>query len=349
MRSSFKAALEKISTGGIVTGEDLTTILKTTDKDEINALFVAADKVRSSYMGEEVHFRGIIEFSNHCLRNCLYCGLRRNNDKIRRYRMSPGEIINACDKAAAAGFKTIVLQSGEDTYYSTELLMDLISQIKQRHDVAVTLSLGERSVEFYKSLRHAGADRYLLKHETSDPDLFARLRPGTNLHRRLECLKHLKKLGFEVGSGNMVGLPGQEAKTLAEDILLMQELNVDMAGVGPFIPSEYTPLARHPRGGLFPTLKVIALTRLVLPRVNIPATTALGTIHPRGREMALRCGANVIMPNITPPEFRRHYQIYPGKESLISGSGKLENLQNLVRSLGRKISQNKGSAPTKQI
>jgi len=143
----------------------------------------------------------------------------------------------------------------------------------------------------------------------------------------------------------MVGLPGQEAKTLAEDLLLMQELDVDMAGVGPFIPSEYTPLSRYPRGDLYLTLKVIALTRLILPRTNIPATTALGTIHPRGREMALRCGANVIMPNITPPEFRRHYQIYPGKESLISGSGKLENLQTLVLSMGRKISHNKGSAP----
>ena len=341
MRTSFKAALEKTLKGINIAKEELVTLMETTDPEEMNTLFSTANATRQRYVGDEVHFRGIIEFSNYCLQNCLYCGLRRDNKKLRRYRMSPEEIMKACDQAASAGFKTIVLQSGEDTNYSAGTLADLIWRIKDKHDMAITLSLGEKQAGFYQCLREAGADRYLIKHETKDPELFARLRPGTSLKNRLDCIKELKKQGFEVGSGNMVGLPGQSLDVLAQDILLMRELDIDMAGVGPFIPSEHTPLKNSSQGDLYLTLKAVALTRLVLPWCNIPATTALGTINNRGRAMALGCGANVIMPNITPPELRRYYQIYPGKESLFDGQ---ENLRALVQSMGRKVSSGKGSA-----
>jgi len=346
MRSSFKAALEKAYRKKPLFRKELVTLLEAEDKEEQDALFAAADRVRRQYMGDEIHFRGIIEFSNHCIRNCLYCGLRRDNQELKRYRMEPEEIFKVCDEAAKAGFKTVVLQAGEDPYYSVDTLADLIKLIKSKHDVAVTLSLGEKPPDFYYRLRKAGADRYLLKHETADPKLFSRLRPGTILRQRLDCLKHLKKFGYQVGSGNMVGLPGQNLNSLVEDILLMQELKIDMAGIGPFIPNEHTPLARCPQGDLGLTLKVLAVTRLTLPWVNLPATTALGTVHPRGREMALRCGANVIMPNVTPQAFRRLYRIYPGKESLIKGIGRLEALRTLVHSIGRKVSDTKGDAPS---
>ena len=343
MRTSFKAALEKTLKGQTIAKEDLVTLLETTDPEEINTLFSTADATRQRQVGDEVHFRGIIEFSNHCERNCLYCGLRRENKNLKRYRMTPEEITQVCDQAATSGFKTIVLQSGEDNNYSAGTLANLIGRIKDEHDIAITLSLGEKQASFYQCLREAGADRYLIKHETANPELFARLRPGTSLQKRLDCIKELKKQGFEVGSGNMVGLPGQSLDVLAEDILLMRELDIDMAGVGPFVPSEHTPLTGSSQGDLFLTLKVIALTRLALPWCNIPATTALGTIDHRGREMALGCGANVIMPNITPPALRKHYQIYPGKESLFDGPGKPENLQALIQSMGRKVSSGKGS------
>lgn len=344
MHSSFESALQRACLGKQLTIQELVTLLATEQKDELHALFRAADQTRRKYVGDEVHFRGIVEFSNYCIKNCLYCGLRRDNPKVHRYRMKPEEIIETCTAAAKAGFKTIVLQAGEDPHYSADKLADIIYRIKAEHDVAITLSLGENTPAYYRYLRDAGADRYLLKHETADPGLFAYLRPGTSLEHRLNCLKHLKRMGYQTGSGNIVGLPGQSLHNLAEDILLMRKLEIDMAGIGPFIPNEHTPLAGCPQGDLDLTLKMIAITRLMLPWINLPATTALGTIHPRGREMALKCGANVIMPNVTPESFRRHYRIYPGKENLIKGVGKLESLKTLVLSMGRKISRTKGDA-----
>lgn len=347
MRKSFKSALERAYLGKPLSREELVTLLEIQDKEERNALFSRADQIRRRYVGDEVHFRGIVEFSNHCIKNCHYCGLRRGNRQLKRYRMTPEEIINTCKTAVASGFKTIVLQSGEDPNYSAETLADLIHYIKSKHQIAVTLSLGEKPQNFYRLLKDAGADRYLLKHETADPELFSRLRPGTNLSQRLECLKSLKKLGYQVGSGNIVGLPGQSINTLAEDILLMQELEVDMAGIGPFIPSENTPLAQCAQGDLFLTLKVLAVTRLALPWANLPATTAVGTIHPQGRKLALECGANVIMPNVTPPELKKHYRIYPGKEKFSGNT--VEKLKKLVHSLGRRISDSKGDVVPKLL
>lgn len=292
--------------------EDIIALLKAEGEQE-RLLFAAADRMRRTHVGDEVHLRGIIEFSNHCIRNCFYCGLRRDNSALERYRMTPGEILETARAGAEAGLKTIVLQSGEDPAFSTQTLADLIARIKDELDVAVTVSVGMRSKADYRLMRKAGADRYLLKHETADPELFAQLRPGTTLPGRIKRLRWLRELGYQVGSGNMVGLPGQTIESIVDDILLLKELDVEMAGIGPFIPHQGTPLAGSTGGDVAMTLRTLAAARMVLPFTHLPATTALGSIHPEGRQLALSCGANVVMPDITPVQYKRLYEIYPNK------------------------------------
>lgn len=348
MNKNFLACLEKALNGEKLERQDIVTLLSA-DSGETEILCNAADRVRAQAVGEEVHLRGLIEFSNYCRQNCLYCGLRRGNKGLARYRMEPEEIVAVAEQAARIGFKTIVLQSGEDTWYTAELLASIVQEIKSRADVAVTLSLGDRSEEDYLVMREAGADRYLLKHETADPVLFARLRPGTSLACRLQSLRTLKKLGYQVGSGNMVGLPGQTVETLAEDILLLRDVKVDMAGIGPFIPHPGTPLGHEKGGTIEDAIKVLAVTRLVLPFCLLPATTAVGSIGPGGREKALRSGANVVMPDVTPQKYRKLYQIYPGRVSL---GEELEevwtNAVSLVEKVGRKVGRGYGHAMREQ-
>ncbi|MCG9967181.1 [FeFe] hydrogenase H-cluster radical SAM maturase HydE [Pelotomaculum terephthalicicum JT] len=315
MRTEFCEALKKAGDLKELSKEELVVLIDA-DEEESAALFSLADQVRKQFMGDEVHIRGIIEFSNYCANNCLYCGLRRNNRQLARYRMTMNEILDNARQAAGLGCRTIVLQSGEDSYYTADILAETVYLLKKEMDVAVTLSIGDRPREDYEKMREAGADRYLLKHETCDAELFAGLRPGTSLAERVERLKWLGELGFQVGSGNMVGLPGQTVETLAGDILLMRETGVEMAGIGPFVPNSQTPLGECPGGKLALTLKTLAAARLALPRVHMPATTAAGTIDPSGRDKALRCGANVIMPNMTPAAYKADYQIYPGKPGL---------------------------------
>ncbi|MDI7245931.1 MAG: [FeFe] hydrogenase H-cluster radical SAM maturase HydE [Bacillota bacterium] len=313
---------------------------------EQRTLFALADEVRRGFMGDAVHLRGIIEFSNYCVRNCVYCGLRRDNRRLVRYRMSVDEIVQVSARAAAAGYRTIVLQSGDDLHYRAEDIARMVEGIKQAVDVAVTLSVGERSRQEYAIMRRAGADRFLLKHETADPGLYSRLHPGMTLEGRLECLAHLRGLGFQVGSGNIVGLPGQTARTLAKDIMLLRSLDVEMAGIGPFIPHPDTPLASRPPGDLSMSLRTLAVARLVLPLAHLPATTALATLHPDGRRMGLECGANVVMPNVTPLEFRRLYEIYPGSIALAApDDGGLAQIRALLSGLGRQVSHTCGHSP----
>jgi len=315
LRKKFLEALERAAKFLELTREDLVALLSADDEESI-ALFHLADKTRARFVGDEIHLRGIIEFSNHCDRNCFYCGLRKDNLEVARYRMPPWEIIESAGAAAALGCRTIVLQSGEEGYYSGEMLAGIIRAIKKDNDVAITLSVGDRSRQDYTLFRKAGADRYLLKHETSDPRLFARLRPGTFLEERLERQRWLSELGYQVGSGNMVGLPGQTLETLADDILLFRRMGIEMAGIGPFIPSSRTPLAGEAGGTLAMTLKTLAVARLAMPRAHLPATTSAATIDPLGRVKVLQCGANVIMPNMTPAKYREDYAIYPGKIGL---------------------------------
>ena len=281
--------------------------------DSINEeLFKAADEVRKKYLGDEVHLRGLIEFTNICKRNCMYCGRRRDNKIFYRYRLSHEEIIDFAKKAVGYGYKTLVLQGGEDDYYTVERLVPIVKDLKAL-GVALTLSIGERPFEEYEALKKAGADRFLLRIETTDRELYEELDPGMSHENRIQCLKNLRKLGYEVGSGCLVGLPGQKIESLADDILFFKELDVDMNGIGPFIPNEDTPL-KDAEGGQFElALKVMAIVRLLLPDINIPATTAMETLNKQGRVIALQCGANVVMPNVTEGEYRKLYALYPGK------------------------------------
>jgi len=323
--------------------EEITRLLLSEGAGE-ESLFVHADRTRELHVGNDVHLRGIVEFSNHCVKNCLYCGLRRENTHLERYRMTPDEIVDAARVGARAGLKTIVLQSGEDPFYTGDALARIIGRLKEESGVAVTMSVGDRSRADYALMREAGADRYLLKAETADPDLFAKLRPGTTLEGRVERLKWLKELGFQVGSGNMIGLPGQSIDSLADDILLLKEMSVGMAGIGPFIPHGHTPLAECAVGSVEMTLKTIAVARIMLPYLHLPATTALGSMHPEGQERALKGGANVVMPDITPLRFKRLYEIYPhrlgsGEEGLTQS---LPRVKAMIEKLGRSVATDYG-------
>ncbi|MBO7610571.1 MAG: [FeFe] hydrogenase H-cluster radical SAM maturase HydE [Muribaculaceae bacterium] len=314
-------------------------LLTTTPAQE---LFNEADKVRQENVGDEVHLRGLIEFSNICRNDCLYCGLRRSNSSVKRYHMADDEVISTARQAADIGFKTIVLQSGEDLYYTSLRLCHIIEAIK-KFDVALTLSIGERSESDYKDFRNAGADRFLMRIETTDKELYHRLNPGMNWQHRYECLMIIKGLGYELGSGIMVGLPGQTIESIADDLLFLQDIAVDMAGIGPFIPHPATPLAKEAGGTLEMALRTMAVMRLLLPDINIPATTAMESLHPQGRIMALQAGANVIMPNVTDGEYRQLYELYPGKPLANDTPAHTQNIiAQKIHAIGRTIGHGQG-------
>ncbi len=305
-------------------------------------LLKKADQKREEVFSDEVHLRAIIEFSNYCRQNCYYCGLRKDNQNIERYQLKKEEIIESAESAAKIGYKTVVLQSGEDEYPAQEIA-EIIKEIKKRTSMAVTLSLGERDFGAYKLWREAGADRYLLKHETADKKLYYKYHPGMSFENRIESLKYLKNLGYQIGSGVIIGLPGQTKKILAEDLLLLKELDIDMMGAGPFIPHQQTPLKDFRRGTVEMTLKFNSLCRLLMPLVHIPATTALGTIDVQGRQKALKAGANVVMPNVTASSYREKYQIYPDKICISEDAGDCRQcIGSIINSLGRYVSQNAG-------
>jgi len=292
---------------------DKEEILELLQNDDINEeLFKAADEIRQKYLGDYVHLRGLIEFTNICKRNCMYCGLRRDNKNLERYRLTQEEILDFAKKAVSYGYKTIVLQGGEDDYFTQERMTNIVKEIKNL-GVALTLSLGEKTYDEYKTFKEAGADRYLIRIETTDKKLYEDMDPNMSFEERLNCLKNLRDLGYEVGSGILVGLPNQTLESIANDILFFKEINADMIGIGPFIPNEDTPLKDAQGGNLTLALKVMALTRLMLPDINIPATTAMESLAPNGRIVALQSGANVVMPNVTEGDYRKLYALYPGK------------------------------------
>lgn len=275
-------------------------------------IYLWANELRSKFKGNKVFFRAIIEFSNYCKSDCLYCGLRRSNFKLKRYRINEDEILKEAKLIIEKGFRTIVLQSGEDPYWNCKRLSRVVSSIKSMGAI-VTLSVGDLSFKEYKLLREAGADRYLLKHETVDEKLFSTLRPGKSLKERIKRLFWLKELGFEVGTGCIVGLPGQSIESLVDDLLFIKKLKPEMVAHGPFIPHPDTPLRSASKGSIELTLKMIALTRILLPFVNLPATTALGVLGKENQFRAFEVGANVIMPDLTPFFYKRFYDIYEGK------------------------------------
>lgn len=309
----FDATTASLEGTGRATRRELMTLLAA-DGRQTRALLAAADRVRAAVAGDEVHLRALIEFSSHCRRNCRYCGLRRDNGGLARYRMRPEEIRAAARAAADLGYQTVVLQSGEDAGCDIRQLAHVIGGIKRDREVAVTLAIGERSAEDYAVLRGAGADRFLLRVETSSPALYRRLHPDSEWRDRVRALTVLRRLGYQTGSGVMIGLPGQSLRTLADDLLLLQSLDLDMIGVGPFIPHPATPLAGARAGDLDLALRFIACLRMLCPAALIPATTALAARDPaRGWERGLAAGADVLMPNVTPLCYRARYDIYAGK------------------------------------
>jgi biotin synthase len=321
--------------------EEISSLLAT-ELEELNYLLQKADQRRKEVCGDEVHLRAIIEFSSYCRQNCHYCGLRKDNENIERYQLQKEEIIKTAQMAAELGYQTVVLQSGEDQYPAAEIA-EIIREIKKTTGMAITLSLGERDFAAYKLWREAGADRYLLKHEVADQILYEKYHPGMSFANRIESLKYLKTIGYQIGSGVIIDLPGQTPEILAEDLLLSQDLELDMIGSGPFIPHQETPLKGSKRGTVEMTLKFTALSRLLLPLAHIPATTALGTIDAEGRQKALRAGANVVMPNVTDSSYREKYQIYPEKICVNEEAGDCRQcIGGIIASLGRQVSQNKG-------
>lgn len=336
---------------------EILTWLREEDPARLQTLWKRADEARRTHVGDAIHLRGLIEISNYCVRQCAYCGLRAGNGGLARYRMELDEVFAAAQQAVEFGYGSVVLQAGEDYALTAEAIAAVVSRIKAETPLAVTLNLGERSDEELARWRNAGADRYLLRFETSDQDLFHAIHPGLRGRRtdRIPWLRRLKELGYETGSGIMVGLPGQTYESVARDIGLFRDLDLDMIGIGPYIPHPNTPLGN---GGLRPPIangeqvpanelmvyKAVALTRLVRPDANIPSTTALATINRHnGRELGLQRGANVLMPNLTPVKYRSLYQIYPDK-ACIAETGEACNgcLQLRIASIGRHLGQGPG-------
>ena len=278
-------------------------------------LFQAADSLRRCIYGEDVYTRGLIEFTNYCKNNCYYCGIRRGNSHVERYRLTEEQILQCCEAGYNLGYRTFVLQGGEDPYYTDERICALVAQIRKKYpDCAITLSIGEKSRESYQKYFDAGADRYLLRHETADEDLYSRWHPKEmNLSLRKKCLYDLKEIGYQVGAGFMVGAPFQTTEHLITDLRFLQELDPDMIGIGPFIHQKDTPFGHFESGTLEMTLRMLAILRLLFPDALIPATTALGTIDLQGREKGFQAGANVVMPNLTPVGAREQYLLYDEK------------------------------------
>ncbi len=313
--------------------------------EDAEILAKEACRVRNEVYGKHVYVRGLIEISNFCRNDCLYCGIRRSNKNCDRYRLTKEDILSCCEEGYSLGFRTFVLQGGEDGYYTDDVMCGIVKEIKTRFpDCAVTLSLGERSRESYQRLFSAGADRYLLRHETADAEHYSRLHPKElTLENRMKCLNDLREIGFQVGAGFMVGSPYQTAEHLAKDLCFIQDFKPDMCGIGPFVPHSDTPFGGYPTGSASLTCFLLSVIRIIHPSVLLPATTALGTILPNGRELGILSGANVVMPNLSPVSSRKKYQLYNNKLSDGAESAQcLEELKKRVASAGCTIPVHRG-------
>ncbi len=349
MKNRGKELFDKLYQNTQLTETEYKELLELhTDKEIAEYGFELARKRQKETFGNEVYTRGLIEISNYCKNDCIYCGIRRSNQNAERYRLSEEEILSCCESGYALGFRTFVLQGGEDGYYTDDLLEDLLHKIKAAYpDCAITLSLGERSRESYERLYAAGADRYLLRHETANEAHYGKLHPAEmSLKNRKQCLYTLKEIGYQVGCGIMVGSPYQTIDNLVEDLTFMKALNPHMVGIGPFIPQKDTPFGEMEQGSLEMTLFLLAIIRLMLPKVLLPATTALGTIHSRGRELGILAGGNVVMPNLSPVKVRKKYALYDNK--ICTGEEAAECrgcLGNRMESIGYKLVVSRGDSP----
>lgn len=315
MKNDAFRLIDRLATEHSLASDELKALIDGRTKETADYLFEKAREIRHLYYGNDVYLRGLIEFTNYCKNDCYYCGIRRGNGCAERYRLTEEQILDCCVQGYALDFRTFVLQGGEDPYYDDDILVEIISKIKAQYpDCAVTLSIGEKSYESYKKFRDAGADRYLLRHETADETHYGNLHPPElSFKNRMRCLDDLKTLGFQVGCGFMVGSPHQDTDCLVKDLAFIKSFGPQMVGIGPFIPHSDTPFAKEPAGTLELTLFLLGLIRLLLPSVLLPATTALGTIHPEGRELGILAGANVVMPNLSPRDVRKKYMLYDNK------------------------------------
>lgn len=339
---------EKLIRQHELTKEEYVELLKQYQDPEIaDRLAKEAVRLRKEYYGEKVFIRGLIEFTNYCKNNCYYCGIRGGNPHVVRYRLSKEEILSCCENGYQLGFRTFVLQGGEDLHYTDELMAEIVREIKQKYpDCAVTLSIGERSYESYKKLRVAGADRYLLRHETANEQLYSYLHPSNlSLKNRMKCLQDLKNLGYQVGAGFMVGSPTQTLENLAEDLVFLKKIEPQMVGIGPFIPHHDTKFAKEPAGSVALTVFLLSIIRILLPKVLLPATTALATASEDGREKGLKAGANVVMPNLSPTDNRKKYDLYDNKVSTGGEAAEsLEMLAKLIEKAGYQMVKERGDA-----
>ena len=332
----MKPVYERFIENPDFTKSDFVELIKCAeDPEAVRRLKEEAVRIREIYYGKKVFTRGLIEYTNYCKNDCYYCGIRKSNTNAKRYRLTEDEIMACCENGYELGFRTFVLQGGEDAYYTDDRMVAIIKKIKEAYpECALTLSIGEKSYESYKRFREAGADRYLLRHETASQSHYAMLHPPVlSLAKRKECLFQLKEIGYQTGSGFMVGSPGQTAEELAEDLLFLKDLNPQMVGIGPFIPHHDTPFAGKPPGSVELTLFLIGLLRLMLPGALLPATTALGTLDPEGREKGILAGANVVMPNLSPVGARTKYTLYDHK--LCTGAESAEHLEELKKRIQR--------------
>lgn len=361
----IKKIIKKLYDNNNATSEELLFLLNNLDGTSKEELIEKAHLTRLGTYGDKVYIRGLIEFTNYCVRDCLYCGIRKSNSKADRYRLTYDDIMECTDIGDKLGYKTYVLQGGEDPYFTDEKLIEIIKGIKAKYpENAITLSIGERSYSSYKKLFEAGADRYLLRHETANKELYEALHPGASFENRRKCLENLKEIGYQIGAGFMVGLPNQTDEDLVKDLLYIKELQPHMCGIGPFIPHKDTELKNEKAGTVEKTIIMLALIRLLLPNVLLPSTTALGSIDPLGREKGLKAGGNVVMPNLSPTSVREKYSLYDGKictgdeaaecrvciENRINKAGfKLEISRGDNVSWERKINKNKISSNRKKI
>ncbi|MBE6741951.1 MAG: [FeFe] hydrogenase H-cluster radical SAM maturase HydE [Ruminococcaceae bacterium] len=340
----YKQLIDKLERERTLSRNEYLTLIKNRDKCR-DYLTARAFAVRNKVFGNTVYIRGLIEISNFCKNDCFYCGIRRSNKNVKRYRLTPDEILSCADEGYKLGFRTFVLQGGEDAYYTDEVLCSLIREIKERYpDCAVTLSLGERSYKSYKALKEAGADRYLLRHETANFEHYARLHPKEmDFFRRLGCINDLKALGYQVGVGFMVGSPYQTLEDLADEMLFLMQIKPQMVGIGPFISQKDTPFKDFESGSAELTTFMLSLIRLTLPNVLLPATTALGTIELDGREKGILAGANVLMPNLSPSFAKKNYNLYDNKICTGDEAAKcIECLKQRIKKTGCEITVARG-------
>lgn len=337
--------IEKLEKQQEISLEGLSLLLTAQDEACITELFARARKNAQNVYGNKVYIRGLIEFTNYCKNDCLYCGIRRSNKNTERYRLSEEQILACCESGYEMGFRTFVLQGGEDPYFTDERICSLVSQIKKNYpDCAVTLSIGEKERASYQAYFDAGADRYLLRHETANEEHYRKIHPPEmSLENRKRCLQDLKEIGFQTGCGFMVGSPGQSVETLYEDLTFIKELQPEMVGIGPFIPQKDTPFGDREAGTMEMTLRLLSVIRLLHPHVLLPATTALGTIHPQGREKGILAGANVVMPNLSPDTVRDKYRLYDNKIHTGDEAAEgLEGLRNRMEDIGYQVVIDRG-------